>query len=124
MRTEEHGDLIVQFLELEGPLISTSADTSDLIGNAWMDHAQVIAVPAGRLDPAFFDLSTLLAGDVTQKVVNYQLRLAVIGDLSAHTSRSQALADFVWESNRGDHIWFVEDEAELVARLVKRVAGR
>ena len=120
MRIEEHGGLKVQFLDLEGPLISTSEDTSDLIGNAWMDHAQVIVVPVGRLDPAFFDLSTLFAGDVTQKVVNYGLKLAVIGELAVYSGRSKAFADFVWESNRGAHIWFFEDEAELVAKLAGR----
>jgi hypothetical protein len=123
MRIEEHGGLRVQFLDTDGPLISSREDTSDLIGNAWVENVSVIAVPVGRLDPAFLDLRSGFAGELTQKFVNYQLRLAVIGDVSEATDASQALADYVWESNRGEHIWFFDDEAGLVAKLVGR-SGR
>ncbi len=88
-----------------------------------MTHADVIAVPVERLDPAFFRLSTLFAGDLTQKVVNYHLRLAVIGDVTAWERESDAFRDFVWESNRGNHIWFVPDEAALDAKLAPRRAA-
>jgi hypothetical protein len=120
MRIETHGDLQVQYLDVEGAVISTSEDTSDLIGNAWMDHADVIAVPVARLDPAFFDLSSLFAGDVTQKIVNYHLRLAIIGDVSAYALAGSAFEAFVAESNRGDHIWFLENEAALAGKLDAR----
>ena len=123
MRIEEHDGLRVQFLDTDGPLISTREDTSDLIGNAWVENVSVIAVPVGRLDPAFLDLRSGFAGELTQKIVNYQLRLAVIGDVNEATDASQAFADYVWESNRGEHIWFFDDEAGLVAKLVGR-SGR
>ncbi len=35
------------------------------------------------IDPAFFDLSTKIAGDVLQKFVTYQMRLAIVGDFSS-----------------------------------------
>jgi len=120
MRTEQHGDLLVQYLDAEGPIISTGNDTSDLIGNAWVDNASVIAVPVSRLDPSFFDLSSGLLGEVTQKVVNYQLKLAIIGDISAATAASQPFADYIWETNRGDHVWFFDDEAGLAEKLTGR----
>jgi hypothetical protein len=120
MRIEDHGDLRVQYLDADGPLISTSEDTSDLIGNAWVDDVSVIAVPVARLDPSFFDLSTGFAGEVTQKVVNYQLKLAIVGDVSAAVAASQPFADYVWETNRGEHIWFFADEAALAEKLEGR----
>ena len=123
MRTEDVGDLRVQYLDAEGPVISTNEDTSDLIGNAWVDGANVMAVPVARLDPSFFALSSGLLGEVTQKVVNYQLKLAVIGDISAAMTASKPFADYVWETNRGEHIWFFDDEAALVAKLTGR-SGR
>jgi hypothetical protein len=123
MRIEEHGDLRVQFLDVEGPVISTSEDTSDLIGNAWVDDVSVIAVPIARLDPAFFDLSSGFAGELTQKIVNYNLKLAIVGDISAAVAASQPLASYVWETNRGDHIWFFDDETALAERLTGR-SGR
>ena len=38
---------------------------------------------AARLSPDFLRLSTGLAGDVLQKFVNYGLRVAIVGDVSA-----------------------------------------
>ena len=85
----------------------------------------VIAVPVARLDPAFFDLSSGFAGEITQKVVNYGLKLAIIGDFGAADAdaTSQPFADYVWETNRGDHIWFLDDEAALAEKLAGR-SGR
>jgi hypothetical protein len=123
MRTEEHGGLRVQYLDPEGAVIATNEDTSDLIGNAWADDAHVIAVPVSRLDPTFFDLSSGVLGEVTQKVVNYRLKLAIIGDIGAVVAASRPFADYVWESNRGDQIWFFDDEAGLAERLAGR-SGR
>ena len=120
VRIEEHGQLRVQFLDATGPAISTTEDASDLIGNAWVENVSVIAVPVARLDPAFFDLPTGFAGEITQKIVNYHLKLAVIGDVSAAADSSQPLADYIWETNRGDHIWFFEDEAGLIEKLAGR----
>lgn len=101
----------------DGPIISRPDDVSDLIGNAWAENISLIALPVARLDPEFFRLSSLLAGDVLQKLVNYRLQLAILGDISKHTESSQALRDFVWESNRGEHVWFLADEVELNAKL-------
>jgi hypothetical protein len=122
VRIEEHGGLRVQYLDADGPVISTGEDTSDLIGNAWVDDVSVIALPVRRLDPAFFDLHSGFAGEITQKVVNYQLKLAIIGDVSDAVAASSPLADYIWETNRGDHIWFFDDEAGLAEKLAGRPA--
>jgi hypothetical protein len=120
MRIEEYGDLRVRYLDAEGPPVATSNDTSDLIGNAWVDHVNLIAIPVSRLDPAFFELRSGMAGELSQKLVNYQLRLAVVGDVSGFEAASDAFRDWVWESNRGTQVWFVPDEAALEARLTAR----
>jgi hypothetical protein len=117
MRIGEYGELRVQYLDPDGPIVSTSNDTSDLIGNAWVDNVGLIAIPVSRLDPAFFELRSGIAGEVTQKLVNYHLRLAVVGDVSEYEAGSNAFRDWVWESNRGAHVWFVPDEAALEARI-------
>ena len=117
MRIDDHGDIRVLHLDPNGPRVSTSEDASDLIGSAWSEGASAIAIPVSRLDPEFFDLSSRKAGDITQKLVNYRLRLVVVGDVSVFETRSGAFRDYVWESNRGDHVWFVPDEAALAARL-------
>lgn len=124
MRIDDSTGIRVLHLEVEGEPISTPDDASDLVGTAWSHNANLIAVPAERLDPKFFDLRSGIAGEITQKFVNYRLRLAVLGDISEQVEASDALRDFVWESNLGEHIWFVADEEALADKLTTRQARR
>ncbi len=101
----------------DGPVLADVADATDLLGQLWGTGADTIAVPVGRFAPEFFDLSTRVAGEIAQKFVNYRVRLAVVGDVSAYEQRSTAFRDWVRESNRGDHVWFVPDDAALEERL-------
>lgn len=124
MRIDDRSGIRVLHLDDEGEPISTPDDASDLVGTAWSHQANLIAVPAGRLDPEFFNLRSGIAGEITQKLVNYRLRLAVVGDISVQVAKSNALRDFVWESNIGEHVWFVDDEAALNEKLAEREARR
>jgi hypothetical protein len=114
----ELGDVRVLQCPVEGPPIRY-AEAVALVGEALGADAPWVAVPAARLGEDFFRLSTGVAGEVIQKFVNYRRRLAVVGDVSAHVAQSDALRDFVVESNRGAHVWFVRDLAELEARLAQ-----
>lgn len=76
-----------------------------------------IALPVARLDPGFFSLRSGVAGEVVQKLTNYRLRLAVLGDVAPLTEASTALRDWVREVNRGTTVWFVADLDELAGRL-------
>jgi hypothetical protein len=100
----------------EGAPIASTQDALDVIGAAF-SRAAVVAVPVGRFDERFFTLHTGLAGEIMQKFANYQMRLAVVGDISAHVAASTALRDLVFESNRGNQVWFVADFDELDNRL-------
>lgn len=120
--SSDESDIRVLHLEADGDPISTPDDASDLVGAAWSHQANLITVPVERLDPEFFRLSTGIAGEIMQKLVNYRLRLAVIGDISDQLATSNALRDFVWESNRGDQIWFLADEEALDEKLALRAA--
>ncbi|MCX4472909.1 hypothetical protein C5N14_10075 [Micromonospora sp. MW-13] len=99
-----------------GPPVATVQDALDLIGAAFLG-AQVVAVPASRLNEDFFSLGTRFAGEVMQKFVNYRLRLAVLGDISRHLAASSALRALVHESNRAEHVWFLPDLDALESRL-------
>ncbi|MGW4297029.1 DUF4180 domain-containing protein [Micromonospora chersina] len=113
---EERAGVPVLVCDPTGPPVATTEAALDLIGAAF-GGAEVVAVPAGRLDPSFFSLGTRFAGEIMQKFVNYRLRLVVVGDITAHLAESGALRALVAESNRHDHIWFVPDLAALDARL-------
>ena len=116
MQVQVIGDHRVLVLPRTGPSLGAS-EANDLVGDAWGYDASVVAVPVERLDPAFFQLSSGVAGEITQKIVNYRLHLAVVGDVSEHVAASDALRAFVVESNRGRHVWFVADDDELTQRL-------
>ncbi|MEU1123037.1 DUF4180 domain-containing protein [Streptomyces sp. NPDC005899] len=110
-------DVSVWVCASEGGVISSEQDALDLVGNASYQGAQWVVVPVERLDDAFFELRTRVAGDIVQKFVNYRMGLVVLGDISAHTARSSALRDFVRECNRGRQTWFLPDVEEMQARL-------
>lgn len=77
----------------------------------------MVLVPVECLEDEFFQLRTGIAGAILQKFATYRMRLAIIGDISRYVEDSSALRDFVYESNRGDQVWFVKDRAELESRI-------
>ena len=104
----------------QGDTIRTVADAIALLEKAIEHQANWLAIPAARLDPAFFQLRTGIAGEITQKFVLYGYKLAIVGDISQFTQESKALRDFILECNRGRDIWFLADTAELEDRISRR----
>ncbi|KRB42526.1 MAG: DUF4180 domain-containing protein [Pseudomonadota bacterium] len=103
----------------EGPLLATSRDASDLVGEAFSADARLVVVPVERLGGDFLKLSSGLAGEVLQKFVNYGLKIAILGDVSAASAASGPLRDFIYESNRGKSVWFAPDMAALEALVAR-----
>lgn len=48
-----------------------------------------------------------------QKFTNYQMRVAIIGDISTYTGKSAPLRDFIRGSNRRGQVRFLASDAEL-----------
>ena len=94
-----------------------SARRSRIIGDVYGSGAKIVMIPVSRLGAGFLTLSTRIAGDVIQKFVNYGFQVAIIGDVSEAVAQSDALRDFIRESNRGRHVWFVVDLEGLTAKL-------
>lgn len=105
----------------DGPTLDGESAALDLIGAAFGQDAELVAVPVERVTDEFFRLRSGVAGAVMQKFVTYRLRLVVVGDVSRHIAESTALRDLVHETNQGGHIWFLPTYEELDARL--RPAG-
>ena len=101
----------------DGPKLDGERAANDIIGDSYACNPTVVAIPVERLSPEFLTLSTRIAGNVIQKFVNYGVAIAFMGDISEAMAASNALRDFVRESNRGRHVWFVADMAELEAKL-------
>lgn len=102
--------------ELESPIDGEAAVTP-IITAAWEHDTTWIALAADALGDAFFDLRTGAAGAIVQRLVNYRLHLAILGDVERHRAASTAFAAFSVEANRGGQLWFVADLEELERRL-------
>ena len=111
-----HGTPVLVMSE-DGPLLDTIEAATEVVGDAAWGQAKVVAIPAARLTDDFFELKTRLAGEITQKFVNYRLRLAIVGDIDSRLSESVSLTAWVAESNRGRQLWFVPTLDALAERL-------
>lgn len=113
--TDIHGKNVCIFDNASSKITCTQ-DALDLMITAKHEHECTrIAVAKENLNERFFVLSSGFAGEVLQKFVNYQMKLAVYGDFSEYTSK--ALRDFIYESNKGNAIFFVASEQEAIERL-------
>ncbi|MGL5972770.1 MAG: DUF4180 domain-containing protein [Oscillospiraceae bacterium] len=101
----------------EEVIITNVQSALDLIATVkYETDCEAMVLNKGAISEKFFDLKTRIAGEVLQKFVQYDVRLAIVGDFSGYTSK--ALGDFIYESNRGNHIFFAKNEDEAL-RLLK-----
>lgn len=85
---------------------------ADLVSACYEKDVWSVVFDEGALHPDFFDLSSGLAGDMVQKLVNYGIRAAVV--VPDVTDYSRSFRDFVKESNRSGPIRFFGDRAAAV----------
>lgn len=76
-----------------------------------------LVVAKQQIAEPFFILSSGLAGEILQKLVNYGGRIAIYGDFSHYTSKP--LKDFIYESNKGRDVCFVSSQAEAIGKLTR-----
>lgn len=91
----------------EGVIVATAGDFLTVMFETRRLKADRAAIHAENLHPDFFNLRSGLAGELLQKLVNYHLNLAIVGDISAYLGKSEALKALVRESNRGKDVHFV-----------------
>ena len=110
-------DVQVLLCAPDGKKLQSERDALDLIGEAMQQGTTLIIVPVERLADDFFELKTGLAGQIVQKFVTYRLHLVILGDISQHVAQSRSFRGFVYESNRGNQVWFLTNLQELDERL-------
>ncbi|HCM60508.1 MAG TPA: hypothetical protein DIS74_09080 [Bacteroidales bacterium] len=74
-------------------------------------------IHADSFAAGFFDLRTGLAGEILQKLSNYRMRLAIVGDFTRLKSRSWRY--FIRESNRGKTVCFMPTVQGAISALIK-----
>lgn len=102
----------------EGKLITDAQSALDLAMTVkYETGAQRILLDKRAVCEEFFILSSGLAGEVLQKFINYQMKMAIYGDFSRYTSKP--LRDFIYESNRGKDFFFVATREEAIEKLTQ-----
>lgn len=116
IRTIEKNGVKIAVITADEKLLVDVQSALDLMATVQYEtDSNRLAVFKEAVPEDFFILSTRLAGEILQKFVNYQWKLAIIGDYSKYTSKP--LKDFIYESNKGRDIFFVATEDEAVERL-------
>lgn len=112
----EHNGALIAVIQSNETIITDAGSALDLLATVrYETGCERIVIPKTAVTEEFFVLSTGIAGEILQKFVNYYFKLAIIGDFSCYTSKP--LRDFIYESNNGNHIFFVGTEAEAVMKL-------
>lgn len=110
---EKDGDRVAQVV-CDSIIIKTEQDALDLMVDPALEGSRRIILRKENIAPEFFDLSTRLAGGILQKFVMYRVKLAIIGDFS---DASESLKAFIYESNRGNEIFFCPDVENAKTKL-------
>lgn len=97
-------------LNNDGAIISEEADILDIFGKIYQKNK--LLLHSSNLSPNSFDLSTGLAGDVLQKMVNYQVSTALVVDLSK--VKSQKFKEMANEASMKNVFRFFESEEDAV----------
>lgn len=111
----------IAIVDEQAPVLDSPQSALDLIASIQYEaEAHAVVLPKEAVSETFFDLRSGLAGEILQKFINYHAKIAIVGDFSGYTSN--ALADFIRESNRGHDVFFVTTQDEAIALLRKAMA--
>lgn len=102
----------------DGMVITDTQSALDLAMTVkYETGSETIVIGKELICEDFFTLSTGLAGEILQKFINYQVKMAVYGDYSRYTSKP--LKDFIYESNQGRSFFFVPTREDAIRRLTQ-----
>lgn len=109
-------DNSIIYIESEDVLIEDAQSALDLIATIMFEkNCNKIILDKKVICEDFFILSSGIAGEILQKFINYRTKLAVVGDFSKYTSKP--LQDFIFECNKGNNIFFVDNLDQAVNKL-------
>jgi len=99
-------------------ILNSIQDSLDLMADADYQVTRKIILHEKNINPAFFKLSTGLAGEILQKYVNYKMKLAVVGNFAKYKSKN--FNAFLIECNRGNQFYFVATLDEAIEKLTEK----
>ena len=118
LRKVEKNNVPCAVIDSGSAVITDAQSAMDLLMTAKYElGTKNIAIDKKLVAEDFFILSSGLAGEILQKLINYGGRIAIFGDYSRYTSKP--LHDFIYESNQGHDVFFASTEEEAVDMLTR-----
>lgn len=112
----ENNNIVCAVIKSEEVVITDAQSALDLLMSSKYEiGTKNIVIDKKLVTEDFFILSTGLAGEILQKFINYGGRIAIYGDYSNYTSKP--LKDFIYESNKGNDVFFSETLSEAIEKL-------
>lgn len=99
------------------PPIATEQDAISLITLNIENDTPLLLLHAEALSDDFFQLRTRVAGNILQKLVNYQVKTALL--LHETFSGSERFKEMIQEANKGNHFRVFTDKNEAEAWLIR-----
>jgi len=119
-KTVQVNAMNITIVKSDTPIIVDAQSALDLMMTIQhCDNSDRMAINKQAIIEDFFKLSTGIAGEVLQKFTNYSIKIAIVGDFSAYTSKP--LKDFIYECNQGNAIFFVSDEQAAINKFTLAV---
>ncbi|MBQ7887602.1 MAG: DUF4180 domain-containing protein [Clostridia bacterium] len=116
IETIHRNGVVIAHLSETAPVITDVQTALDAAMTARYDvQTDLLAIDKRAICEDFFILSRGLAGEILQKYTNYHIHVAIYGDYSRYASKP--LRDFIYESNKGNHVFFVPTLEEALDRL-------
>ncbi|WP_297625016.1 DUF4180 domain-containing protein [uncultured Rikenella sp.] len=121
-RSVTRNHITCAIVESDSVVITDAQSALDLLMTAKYEvGTKNIVIDKTLITEDFFVLSSGIAGEILQKYINYGGRIAVYGDYSHYTS--QPLRDFIYESNKGKDVIFIDTKEAAVEMLTKGKQG-
>ncbi len=109
-------DVACAVVQSEEKVITDISSALDLLMSAKYElGTKNIVIDKCLIADNFFILSSGFAGEMLQKYINYGGKIAIYGDYSHYTSKP--LHDFIYESNKGNDIFFVSTLDEAIEKI-------
>lgn len=115
-RLDVNGRAVLELVG-EGPVIGADQDALDLLALCSEHQAHCLMASTSLFQDDFFRLKTGLAGAFLQKLVNYQVRLALVRQPEQKIKGK--FMEFISESNQGGHFAVLENRDEAIRWLTR-----
>lgn len=115
IRIDEKGDSRIAIVSSDDLILKNIQDALDIMATVQYYGCDKVVIHKKSIIQDFFYLRTRLAGDILQKYVNYDVKIAIVGEFDSFNSKS--LSDFIYECNSGKNVFFKDTIEEAVESL-------